>query len=112
MSLRRFFRLRGRRTFWTVALLLVALACGDGSFVLIINSGTIVRDPSCGPAGGSFQMRDQGGLVVLVVIDDQTKIFASSGSTGACTDLAAGAVVSVSGTGNDRRIAADEVRVL
>lgn len=100
-----------RRTLDAAALLCLCLGCGDGSFVLIFNSGTILRPPVCGPRGGSFEMRDPGGLTVLVVVTDQTAIFVSSGSAGTCSDLFAGASVDVNGTGDDRRISADEVRV-
>jgi hypothetical protein len=105
------FRRRARRVLGAAALLLVLLACGDGSFLIIFNSGTIVRGPVCEPGGGRFDIRDQGGLLVLVVIDSETDIFLSSGSIGTCSDLAVGAVVEVSGTGDGERITADEVRV-
>ncbi len=104
-------RRRARRLLPAAALLLASLGCGDGTFVLIVNTGTIIRDPFCGPGGGAFEMRDQGGLVVFVSIDSNTTVFLRSGSIGSCSDLSAGAVVDVSGTGDDDRISADEVRI-
>ncbi|MBI1818557.1 MAG: hypothetical protein HYR72_26530 [Deltaproteobacteria bacterium] len=95
-----------------VALLMFAVvACGDGSFIVQFNSGTIASDPLCRNGGGRFQLLDQGGLTILVIIKTDTVIFVSSGAAGACTDLAAGAHVQVSGRQTGATITAQSVRV-
>jgi hypothetical protein len=97
-----------------VALLVLALigfGCGDGSFIIRFNSGTIASDPFCRNGAGRFQLLDQGGLTVLVVIKTDTVIFVSSGAAGACTDLSAGAHVEVCGPQTGTTITAQSVRV-
>jgi hypothetical protein len=89
----------------------LALAgCGDGVFIISVNSGTIINDPHCQGSGGQFDMRNTGGLRVLVVITSTTRIFVSSG-TGTCRDLLAGQAVDVSGRDSGDRIVASEVTV-
>lgn len=84
--------------------------CGDGVFIISVNSGTIVGDPHCRNNGGQFDFRDAGGLQVLVVITSTTRIFVSSG-TGSCGDLFAGQTVEVSGRQSGDRIVASQVTV-
>jgi hypothetical protein len=91
-------------------LVLIGFSCGDGSFIVQFNSGTIVSDPSCRNGGGRFNLLDQGGLTVLVIINADTVIFISSGAAGACTDLSAGARVEVSGRQTGTTITAQSVR--
>lgn len=90
---------------------LVALAgCGDGVFIISVNSGVIVGSPQCRGARGEFDLRQQGGLQVLVVITSSTRVIVSSG-TGSCTDLRAGQPVEVSGRDGGGRIVASTVTV-
>jgi hypothetical protein len=89
----------------------MALAgCGDGVFIISVNSGTIIGDPHCRNSGGQFDFQQSGGLQVLVVITSTTRIFVSSG-TGTCRDLFAGQSVEVSGRQSGDRIVASEVTV-
>ena len=94
-----------------LALALVLCACGDGTFIIVVNSGVIVNTPSCQAAGGQFQLRPEGGLVVLVVITSTTHIAVASGGTGRCSDLSAGTPVQVSGHQNGDRIIATSISV-
>jgi hypothetical protein len=93
------------------ALSLCLASCGDGTFIIRVNSGLIVDDPRCQGAGGNFDLRQQGGLVVLVVITGTTRIFVSGGGTGTCSDLSAGAAVDVSGRQSGDRIVATSITV-
>ena len=92
-------------------LLTVSSGCGDGSFIIAFNSGIIVGDPDCDGGGGQFDLRNSGGLTVLVVITSSTRIFVSSGGTGSCDDLFRGAAVDVSGRESDGRIVATEISI-
>jgi hypothetical protein len=85
-------------------------ACG-GSLLIVFNSGTIVGAPQCHGAGGQFDLHDQGGLQVLVVITSSTHIFIRSGGTGSCGDLFAGAPVSINGHQDGDRFIARDVTI-
>jgi len=90
----------------------VALAgCGDGVFIISVNSGVIVGNPRCAGSGGDFQLRNSGGLVVLVVITSTTHIVVSGGGSGSCADLSADAPVEVAGHESSDRIIATSVTV-
>jgi len=92
------------------ALLLPLLgACGDGTLVVFVNSGVIVGSPRCTASGGEFDLRDDGGLV-LVVITDGTDVVVA-GRVGGCPDLFAGANASVEGRQSGGRIIASSVTV-
>ena len=94
---------------FALACSIALMGCGDGVFIISFNSGVIAGSPACRGAGGQFQLRDQGGLQVLVVITSTTRIFVSSG-TGVCRDLVAGQPVEVSGRQSGDRIVASEIR--
>lgn len=92
------------------ALLGLGLAgCGDGTFIIRVNSGVIVGDPRCQGAGGQFDLREPGGLEVLVVITSSTRIVVAGGGTGTCTDLSANTPVEVSGRRSGDRIVASSI---
>jgi hypothetical protein len=94
------------------ALLSLSLAgCGDGTFIISFNSGVIVGDPRCQGTGGQFDLRERGGLVVLVVITSSTRIVVAGGGPGTCRDLSADASVEVSGRDEGDRIVASSVSV-
>jgi len=101
---------RPRRLALALALCLLLAACG-GSFLIIFNTGTIVGAPQCHASGGQFNLRDQGGLQVLVVITSSTHIFVSSGGSGSCSDLFADAPVQVSGHQDGDRLIARDVTI-
>ena len=84
-------------------------ACGDGVFVVSFNSGVIVGPPRCGAAGGQLDLRDQGGLVLVVIADD-TDIFVA-GRFGTCADLAADDEISVRGRRSGDEIFASSITV-
>jgi len=90
-------------------LTVIALGCGDGVFIVAFNSGTIVSDPFCGSGAGHFDLQNQGGLVLLVVITSNTKIFAANGTPGRCGDLTAGAFVGVRGPRRGTQVTAESV---
>lgn len=91
-----------------VALGLSLAACGDGLLIISVNTGVIVGNPSCQNAGGQFQLRDQGGLTVLVVITSNTHIIVA-GTTGSCFDLPPNASVEVSGHQSGNHLVASSI---
>ena len=86
-------------------------ACGNGVFIISVNSGVIVGPPQCQGSGGQFNLREQGGLQVLVVITSSTHIVVSGGGSGTCSDLFADAPVQVSGRQSGDRIVASSVAI-
>jgi hypothetical protein len=93
-----------------VSLALTAAGCGDAAFIISVNSGFIVGDPLChGP--DQFQLRDQGGLVLLVVITSSTHIILAGGGSGTCSDLSADTAVQVSGRRSGDHITATVITV-
>ena len=86
----------------------VLAGCGDGTFIIAFNSGVIVGSPRCAGAGGQFDLRQTGGLEVLVVITSSTTVVVA-GSTGSCDDLFSGATVEVSGRQSGDRLVAGTV---
>jgi hypothetical protein len=95
----------------TAALLLSWAGCGDGTFIISVNSGLIVGPPRCDATGGEFDLREPGGLTVLVVITSSTRIIVAGGGSGGCADLTADAAVEVSGRTRDDRIIATRIAV-
>jgi hypothetical protein len=93
-----------------LALALGAAACGDGTVIISVNSGVIVGSPLCQGSGGQFELRERGGLEVLVVITSSTRIVVAGGG-GSCFDLAAGQPVQVSGHEGGDRIVARSITV-
>ena len=99
------------------ALIALALAwlltgCGsDGVFIISFNAGTIDGDPSCRNNGGQFDLRNQGGLLLLVVITSDTSIILANGNRGTCNNLAANEHVQVRGPQQGTNITAQSVTV-
>ena len=94
-----------------LAALLAGTGCGGGTLIISFNSGVVVGQPSCHGPGGQFDLRDSGGLVVLVVITSSTHVFVSSGGAGTCNDLFPGAPVDGRGHDSGGRIVATEITV-
>jgi len=84
--------------------------CGDGVVLISVNSGVVLGAPRCGTPA-EFDLRDQGGLTVLVVISSTTRIVVAGGGTGRCTDLVANAPVQVSGRRSGDQIVATTVTI-
>jgi hypothetical protein len=84
--------------------------CGNGVVIISVNSGTIVGAPRCGTPG-QFDLREPGGLTVLVVITDNTRIILAGGGTGSCSSLSADAAVQVSGRRSGDQIVATVVTI-
>ena len=93
-----------------MALAMSVAACGDGLFIISVNTGVIVGNPDCQGAGGHFQLRNQGGLVVLVVITSNTSIIVA-GTSGTCSDLVADSSVEVSGHQSGDQLVASSITV-
>ena len=93
-----------------VALAYLLVGCGGDGVVIIFTSGTIAGDPACHGDSGQFNLRDHGGLMVLVVINSNTLIFVGSGH-GTCTDLVRNTAVTVRGPRQGDRITAQSVQV-
>jgi len=104
----------GLRRLAALALLAVTLAaCGsDVTLELRTSFGTIDDPPSCIGDGGSFSFEEEGGLVIVVFLDDDTVIRAPDGDPADCEDLKTGTEARVRGDGDDDRIDADEVDIL
>jgi hypothetical protein len=101
-----------RSLFAGVAIFLLASTGGCGDEVIVVFStsfGTIIGDPDC--PGGQFDLRDQEGLIVIVLLDSSSTIILANNSPGACSDLGAGLTVRVTGERSGSRITASEVRV-
>ena len=93
-----------------LALVVSVLGCGDGVVIISVNSGVIVGAPVCQGSGGQFQLRNQGGLLVLVVITGSTHIVIAGG-TGSCSDLSPDSSVEVSGHQSGDHFVANSVTV-
>jgi hypothetical protein len=88
------------------------IGCGsDGIFIISFTAGTIAGDPTCRNNGGQFDLRDQGGLLLLVVITSDTSIILGNGNRGTCQDLVANTHVQVRGPQNGTNITAQTVTV-
>ena len=84
-------------------------ACGGGALLISFNSGVVASTPVCGPTGGNFDLRDQGGLVVLVVISSRTLIYARSGAPAVCDDIFLHDPVDVRGSRDGDRLNAQDI---
>lgn len=89
----------------------IAMGCGDGIVIIAFNSGTIVSNPSCDSGTGRFDLLNQGGLTLLVIISSDTVILNANGQTGHCTDLSKGNRVQVRGPQSGDQIDAQSVTV-
>jgi hypothetical protein len=106
------WRLRMRTLLAALGLLaIVVLGCGSGVIIISVNSGTIASDPLCDGGMGRFDLRNQAGLVLLVVISSDTVIFNADGRPGRCADLTNGAHVQVRGPQHGNQINAQSVNV-
>jgi hypothetical protein len=95
-----------------LALALLVAGCGsDGVFIISFTAGTIDGNPICRNNGGQFDLRDQGGLLLLVVITSNTSIVLGNGNRGTCNDLAANTPVQVRGPQQGNDITAQTVTV-
>ena len=94
-----------------LALACVLFGCGsDGVFIISFTSGTIADDPACHGHDGQFDLRDQQGLLLLVIINTNTLIFVGSGQ-GTCHDLGRNDSVNVRGPRQGNQITAQSVQV-
>jgi hypothetical protein len=94
-----------------MAMSAAASGCGSGVFIFSVNTGTVVGEPSCGAGTGRFDLRDTGGLVLVVLIDSNTQIFVASGGSGTCRDVSVGAQAEVRGKQEGKTITATVVRL-
>lgn len=101
-----------------MALLLGLLACAfgsgcgdDGLIVVSFRSGVVVGDVDCGAGGGSFDLFDQQGFTVLVIITDDTDIFLASGNFGTCDDIGRRTAVQVRGPEDNGTIRAQTIQL-
>jgi hypothetical protein len=102
---------RSRHAFLGIALFCLMLdGCGgNGGFVLIlVNTGFVVSSGAC---DGSFDMRSDGGLTLLVVIGSGTPIFLADGTLGTCANIRPGSQVSVRGPTQNGRVTANQVQL-
>ena len=100
-----------KSTLAALALACLLLGCGsDGVVIISFTSGIIDGDPHCVGNSGQFNLRDQGGLLVLVVINSNTLIFVGSGQ-GTCHNLQSNDTVTVRGPRQGDHITAQSVQV-
>lgn len=92
-------------------LLALVAACGDTQFIFAVRNGTVVDDAACSGPGGSFGLRDQQGLTVLVVISDDTNVFFASGGGARCSDITRGTMAEVRGVEDSGTIEAESIRL-
>jgi hypothetical protein len=97
----------------TLLLVLASAGCGDDvSLSVRFSSGTVSETAQCGGSGGRFQLRQQDGLTVTVLITEDTTIVRADFSPASCADVVKGEQVSVRGADDGGRIRADEVELL
>ncbi len=92
-------------------LLYSGLGCGNGTVFISVNSGVVVGTPRCGTPPEQFDLLEPGGLTVLVVITNKTRILAAGGGPGRCSSLAADDAVQVSGRRTENQIIATVVSI-
>jgi hypothetical protein len=100
---------------WVVSSLLLGLvACGSDTSVSIrFSSGTITDTAHCSGGDGQFPLEQQNGLVVIIIVTDNTTIIhASSGKPARCADLTEGTRANVQGADDNGDIRADQVEIL
>jgi len=104
------FQCSARAALLAGACALSLAACGsDGGFVVFVNFGSITGDAACNGPSGQFPFEESGGLVVIVVVSDDTNILLASGAPGTCADLRAGHDAEVRGNEEDGRVHARQV---
>jgi hypothetical protein len=75
-------------------------------------AGDIVGEASCDDEGGSFVLRDRGGMDLTILLTPETKILHSTGASLSCADLSENSgTTKVRGSQRDLQIVADEVQV-
>jgi hypothetical protein len=92
-------------------LVLAGCGSGDGGFAIVVNFGVIAATPACDGDSGEFPLEQAGGLVVIVIVNDQTEILLASGGRGTCADLRAGLSAEVRGAEERDRITAERVTI-
>ena len=98
-------------TFLSIVLLcLVCGGCGgdDGFIFIAVNTGFVVSNGAC---DGEFNMRNNGGLLLIVVIGSGTPVFLPNGTLGSCANILPGSPVSVRGPTQNGRVTANQVQL-
>jgi hypothetical protein len=86
-------------------------ACGGGVVLFSVNSGVVLDDAVCRGGAGEFDLRNQGGLILVVIIASDTVILDSNGARGTCPDVQGGRQARVRGVTDGGRINAREVQL-
>ena len=100
-----------RTTLISLVLMLFVAGCGDSVIFFQLNTGSAISDAACHDGGGDFPLRNQQGLVLLVIINSDTVIFLSNGLHGGCRDITAGAPVEVRGVEKKGEITASQINL-
>jgi hypothetical protein len=100
-----------RQALVVLALGLAPLACG-GVIFFQTNLGIVESNAVCAANGGQFPLREQSGLILLVVLDDSSTIILANGTAGHCPDVHAGTRASVSGHDQHGQLLATTVHLL
>ncbi len=101
-----------QNTFIVLLLATLLAACGDAVVFFSTNLGVVASEPICGNGSGRFDLRDQQGLILVVLIDNGTSIFAANGHAAQCTDIAPGEQVKVGGRREATTISAQSIQLL
>jgi hypothetical protein len=105
-------RIRSSATALLLYLLAVIAGCGDDGLIIIsFRSGVVVGDVDCGSGGGSFDLLDQQGLTIVVIITDDTDIILASGNFGTCGDIRSSSAVEVMGPEDNGTIRAETIQL-
>jgi hypothetical protein len=84
--------------------------CGsDGGLAVFVNVGSITGDAACDGPNGQFPFEESGGLVVIVIVSDETDILLARGTPGTCGDLKAGRTAEIRGDAGNGRVQARQV---
>ena len=93
--------------------LTVAMGCGSDAIIIFrTNLGTVDANATCGAHGGQFPLREQNGLVIVVILDDSSSVLLANGIQGSCSNVTAGSQASVSGKQENGALHATQVRLL
>ena len=97
------------KVFLSILALCLTLGCGDeGVIIVIVNTGVVVSDDAC---DGQFNIHNDDGLLLVVVIGSDTPVFLPNGVPGTCANIQFGARASVSGPIHNGRVTASQVQL-
>jgi len=103
---------RVRRCIRSLGIVVALSFAGCSDDTVTVEVASIISDPVCEDATGQFDLLAPGGVVLIVLIDDQTQIVLATGADGTCADLSRNANVEVEGDLQGQTLRADSIRLL